>query len=570
MTEPTHDPDQPEQQPAQQAQQQPTQPPPDAELVRQRQEYQLEVWRRDSDAWDTTEPTTLRQQLLYAKQLADADLLPPSYQQKPANVLLAFQTAAELGLPRMAALRLLNVVEGQPRLGGEGVRAAILARGHKCWTDDPVYNAHGIPVSVTAHGERKDSGQEFHATFTLDQAARARLCTVTRDEAGQVTEVRARSRHDNPLPWEQYTEDMLDHRAMTRLARRGFPDVTGGLAREDDTGDAATGRQTESQPAPSAPAAAAAASPDAGAAAGSTDDAGPELRRTDLPDPYNPADDLHVAGAAWWLHAGSDVRRRSAQQLAADRLLRAAAEGLADVPLPHPFADKVPVDWPPVTAAYIVRAMAHRGMGEDGQVIDAEVVEPGPRAMAGSVDAQRETGVDVTDPATYPQDRRPYVGEGAEGCRASAQIDREEADTLPSGPHQPGWSEAVEERRAALMASAIAWDDQANALDIDAAEAMPDDQPPALEAVPDLEVADPPADVPDPFALPLAGEPEPAPDTSEPQRADLWRQIEELAEQRGKTVEQLLARTVIAERCPLDQLSDQVLAAYLAAQRGVT
>lgn len=40
-------------------------------------------------------------------------------------------------------------------------------------------------------------------------------------------------------------------------------------------------------------------------------------------------------------------------------------------------------------------------------------------------------------------DRQPYVGEGGDGARRSAQIDREEADGLPTGPHQDG----VEPRR---------------------------------------------------------------------------------------------------------------------------
>lgn len=46
--------------------------------------------------------------------------------------------------------------------------------------------------------------------------------------------------------------------------------------------------------------------------------------------------------------------------------------------------------------------------------------------------------------------RVPYVGEGADGARRSAQIDREEADVLPPG-----------EGRDLLLASAEAWDRQA-------------------------------------------------------------------------------------------------------------
>ncbi|MDN5768923.1 MAG: hypothetical protein L0H96_24705 [Humibacillus sp.] len=51
-------------------------------------------------------------------------------------------------------------------------------------------------------------------------------------------------------------------------------------------------------------------------------------------------------------------------------------------------------------------------------------------------------------------DRGPYVGDGADGARRSAQIDREEADCLPLG-----------EARDRCLASAQQWDRQARHLD---------------------------------------------------------------------------------------------------------
>lgn len=47
-------------------------------------------------------------------------------------------------------------------------------------------------------------------------------------------------------------------------------------------------------------------------------------------------------------------------------------------------------------------------------------------------------------------DRTPYVGEGRDGAERSAQIDREEADSLDEGP-----------RRDAVLTSAARWDAQA-------------------------------------------------------------------------------------------------------------
>lgn len=47
--------------------------------------------------------------------------------------------------------------------------------------------------------------------------------------------------------------------------------------------------------------------------------------------------------------------------------------------------------------------------------------------------------------------RTPYVGEGADGAKRSAAIDREEADTHPNGGRE--WKRC--------MRSAHAWDEQA-------------------------------------------------------------------------------------------------------------
>jgi hypothetical protein len=51
--------------------------------------------------------------------------------------------------------------------------------------------------------------------------------------------------------------------------------------------------------------------------------------------------------------------------------------------------------------------------------------------------------------------RRPYVGTGIDGARRSAQIDREEADTLA----------ADDPRREELLLSARQWEEQADRID---------------------------------------------------------------------------------------------------------
>jgi hypothetical protein len=63
--------------------------------------------------------------------------------------------------------------------------------------------------------------------------------------------------------------------------------------------------------------------------------------------------------------------------------------------------------------------------------------------------------------------RHPYVGEGADGARRSAQIDREEAATLDA--HDP--------RRATLLESAARWEQQAEAIERQRAWTPPPPRP---------------------------------------------------------------------------------------------
>lgn len=58
----------------------------------------------------------------------------------------------------------------------------------------------------------------------------------------------------------------------------------------------------------------------------------------------------------------------------------------------------------------------------------------------------------MADKSTW---REPYVGEGADGARRSAQIDREEADTYPTGGDR--WQDC--------HSSALAWERQAREIE---------------------------------------------------------------------------------------------------------
>ncbi len=302
------------------------------ELWEARQRAELEVYTADQHALDVEQPTTARQRLAYARELARSGLVPAGFRggAKPqdvlnerqervaaASIVLAQEWGTQLGFSGLAALQHLQVVEGNLGVKPKSARGMIQAAGHDL-TDECAYSPAGFPVAWTVTIRRLTNGTlgpPKSVTFRLEQALRGKLISkILRDEAGNIVGVEARSERGNPLPWELYTEDMLQNRATGRLANLYASDVTGGM---DITADW-----------PEPPARPGGAEPTT-VVAERLASVEPE------PDPdgddYDPGPDLDLIAQAtgkspppWWEHADAParlgVKRRSKVQLAADRL----------------------------------------------------------------------------------------------------------------------------------------------------------------------------------------------------------------------------------------------------------
>lgn len=309
----------------------------DAELVHERkaaelavwkssQEIKLEAFRADQQALDADPngPRTMRQRLAWAARLAQSGLVPAGFragakkdailgeaqlQQAAASIVLAQEWGRHLGLDEFAALQHLQVVEGNIGLKPASARGRMLAMG--CELDDEtVYNSAGFPVAHRITFRRPEWKAAKVVEFRLERALRAGLVdSLERDDAGEIIGVKARSNFGKPLPWENYTEDMLRHRATARVISMYASDLCGGmnLAGADD--DLGGDERPERAP--------------VRASAERTDAPEPAAQRV-VPE-YDPAEDVSLlyrklGNERWWEHAGATVRRRSAVQVAADRV----------------------------------------------------------------------------------------------------------------------------------------------------------------------------------------------------------------------------------------------------------
>ena len=140
----------------------------------------------------------------YSKALAASDLLPKQYRGAPANVLVALEYGAALGLSPMAAIQGIHVVEGRPTASAQLIGALVRNAGHRLRVQGDDKRAVAVIV------RKDDPDFEFRAEWTMERAKAANL-------AGKGV-------------WKQYPAAMLKARAITEVARDACPEVLSGVA----------------------------------------------------------------------------------------------------------------------------------------------------------------------------------------------------------------------------------------------------------------------------------------------------------------------------------------------------
>ncbi|MGD2065778.1 MAG: hypothetical protein PVI43_01235 [Candidatus Bathyarchaeota archaeon] len=138
-------------------------------------------------------------------QMAKAAAKSPLYKRWGGfeGILMILLTARELGLPPMLSLNGgINNVQGKIELSARSMNAIIRRAGHQ------VHTVTTGDTVCTLKGIRADTKEEMEVSFFIEEAKRMGL--IRQGSA-----------------WEKTPIDMLYARALSRLARRLFPDVIG-------------------------------------------------------------------------------------------------------------------------------------------------------------------------------------------------------------------------------------------------------------------------------------------------------------------------------------------------------
>lgn len=155
-------------------------------------------------------PRTLDEVRSLSELMAKSTLLPDALRSKPADVFVSILAGQELGLPPLASVRGVHVVQGKPILSGDTMVGIVLGSGlceyFVCVAE--------TDSSVTYETKRRGSPAPQRCTWTMDDAKRAEL-----------------TGKDN---WKKYPRAMLKARAKAVLARDVYPDVLAGCYDPDE------------------------------------------------------------------------------------------------------------------------------------------------------------------------------------------------------------------------------------------------------------------------------------------------------------------------------------------------
>ena len=151
-----------------------------------------------------TASASLPDMVRYAEHLAEANLLPRQYQQRPANVLYAMEYGRTLGITPLAAITGIHVIEGKPSASAALISGLVRQAGHKL-------RVRGDDKQAWAQIIRSDDPDYdgYQVTWTLDRAKQAGLA--------------------NKDVWKKYPAAMLKARAITEVARDACEEVLFGL-----------------------------------------------------------------------------------------------------------------------------------------------------------------------------------------------------------------------------------------------------------------------------------------------------------------------------------------------------
>jgi len=162
-------------------------------------------------------PATLGEAMEFSKMLAESNMVPKAYQNKPGDIMVCVQWGMELGLAPLQAMQNIAVINGKPSVWGDALIAMVQA-SPVCEDIEEWIEGEGTPNPVAICIAKRKGRKPVTAKFSVDDARRAGLW-------------------GKQGPWTQYPQRMLKMRARGFALRDAFPDVLKGMITAEEAQD---------------------------------------------------------------------------------------------------------------------------------------------------------------------------------------------------------------------------------------------------------------------------------------------------------------------------------------------
>jgi hypothetical protein len=149
--------------------------------------------------------------------LAESNMVPKAYQNKPGDIMVCVQWGMELGLAPLQAMQNIAVINGKPSVWGDALIAMVQA-SPVCEDIEEWIEGEGTPNPVAICIAKRKGRKPVTAKFSVDDARRAGLW-------------------GKQGPWTQYPQRMLKMRARGFALRDAFPDVLKGMITAEEAQD---------------------------------------------------------------------------------------------------------------------------------------------------------------------------------------------------------------------------------------------------------------------------------------------------------------------------------------------
>lgn len=152
------------------------------------------------------QPRSLTEAMEAAKVMANSTLVPQAFQNKPGDILIAGQMAAELGVSWMQGLQNIAVINGRPCIWGDLLLALVMAHPHFEDISEEFDEANKV---ATCTIKRKNMKSAVSQSFSWEDAIRAGLADKD--------------------TYKKYPRRMLQMRARSWAVRDCMPDALRGI-----------------------------------------------------------------------------------------------------------------------------------------------------------------------------------------------------------------------------------------------------------------------------------------------------------------------------------------------------